>query len=182
MHYGQGPRAPDSLSAMRFRIEQRFRVAAADVGRALSSVDYLTMAMAELPDIGRPEVRSHRVVGSATHLELEYRFGGSLPSIARRVIDPAKLSWIEETTIDASSWTAVFTMTPTHYASFFTCRGTWQLVERLGLTSRVIDGELKVNSPVPFVGGQVEKAIVSGLRERLAQEPPLLERWVADTA
>ena len=167
---------------MRFRIEQRFRVGVADVGRALISVNYLTTAMAELPDIGRPEVRNHRVVGDTTHLALEYQFGGSLPSVARRVIDPAKLTWIEETTIDASQWTAAFTMTPTHYASFFRCRGTWQLVERAGQTIRVIEGELKVNSPVPFVGGQVEKAIVSGLRERLALEPPLLERWVADTA
>ena len=167
---------------MRFRIEQRFRASVADVGRALSSVGYLTTAMAELPDIGRPEVRSHRVVGDTTHLELEFQFGGSLPSVARRVIDPSKLSWIEETSIDASRWTAVFTMTPTHYSSFFRCTGTWQLVERPGETTRVIEGDLKVNSPLPFVGGQVEKAIVSGLRERLAKEPPLLERWVADTA
>ena len=143
-------------------------------------MDYLTTAMAELPGIGRPEIRSHRAVRGTTHLELEYRFGGSLPSVARRVIDPSKLSWIEETSIDASRWTAVFTMTPTHYSSFFRCKGTWHLVERPGETTRVIEGELKVNSPVPFVGGQVEKAIVSGLRERLAEEPPLLERWVAD--
>ena len=166
---------------MRFRIEQRFRATVADVGRALTSVEYLTASMAELPDIGRPAVRGHRRVGATTHLELEYRFGGSLPSVARRVIDPSKLSWIEETSIDATQWTAAFTMTPTHYASFFRCQGTWQLLERAGQTIRVIEGELKVNSPVPFVGGQVEKAIVSGLRERLVLEPPLLERWVADT-
>ncbi len=164
---------------MRFRIEQRYRASAADVGGALSSVTYLTTAMAELPDIGRPEVRAHRVAGFVTYLELEYRFAGSLPSVAKRVIDPAKLSWIEEAAIDASNWSATFTMTPTHYDSFFSCRGSWQLVENDGTTSRVIDGQLKVNSPVPFVGGQVEKAIVSGLRERLTKEPPLLERWLA---
>lgn len=164
---------------MRFRIEQRFVAPADEVGGALSSEEYLTTAMAELPDIGRPDVRSRSVVGDTTHLQLEYHFGGSLPSVAKRVIDPAKLSWIEETSIDASNWSAAFTMTPTHYDSFFTCRGTWQLVDLDGVTTRVIDGVLKVNSPVPFVGGQVEKAIVSGLRERLAKEPPLLERWLA---
>lgn len=167
---------------MRFRIEQRYRAAASAVGRALSSVDYLTTAMAELPDIGRPDVLGHRVAGTVTHLRLEYQFGGSLPSVAKRVIDPAKLSWIEETAIDSSNWSASFTMTPTHYDSFFSCRGSWQLIEREGTTSRTIDGTLKVNSPVPFVGGQVEKAIVSGLRERLAKEPPLLERWLAETS
>jgi Protein of unknown function (DUF2505) len=164
---------------MRFTIDQRFAASADDVGRALTSVDYLTTAMGELPDISRPDVRSHRVDGADVTLNLEYRFAGSLPSVVTRVIDTAKLSWIEDTRIDTSCWAATFTMTPTYYAHFFTCRGSWTLVEAKGITLRSIDGTLKVNSPVPFVGGQVEKAIVSGLRERLAKEPALLEDWVS---
>ncbi len=163
---------------MRFVIDQRFAATAGAVGGALSSVDYLTEAMGELPDISRPEVRAHRVDGDAVGLKLEYRFAGSLPSVVTRVIDTAKLSWIEDTRIDTTKWTATFTMTPTHYAHFFSCRGSWTLVESNGVTLRSIDGVLKVNSPVPFVGGQVEKAIVSGLRERLAKEPALLESWL----
>lgn len=163
---------------MRFVIDQRFRATAGDVGRALSSIDYLTTAMGELPGISRPEIRSHRIDGDEVTLNLEYHFAGSLPSVVTRVIDTAKLSWIEDTRIDTSRWTATFTMTPTYYAHFFSCRGSWTLVEANGVTLRSIDGTLKVNSPVPFVGGQVEKAIVSGLRERLAKEPPLLEAWV----
>ena len=163
---------------MRFVIDQRFGATADEVGGALSSIEYLTTAMGELPDISRPEIRAHRVDGDDVTLNLEYRFAGSLPSIVTRVIDTAKLSWIEDTRVNTSTWTASFTMTPTHYAHFFTCRGSWTLVESKGVTLRSIDGVLKVNSPVPFVGGQVEKAIVSGLRERLAKEPPLLEAWV----
>jgi hypothetical protein len=170
---------PDTVAAMRFTIDQRFRATAGEVGGALSSVDYLSTAMGELPDISRPEIRSHHVDGSEVTLNLEYRFAGSLPSVVTRVIDTAKLSWIEDTRINTSTWTATFTMTPTHYAHFFTCRGSWTLVEAKGVTLRSIDGVLKVNSPVPFVGGQVEKAIVSGLRERLAKEPVLLENWVS---
>ena len=164
---------------MRFTIDQRFAATADEVGGALSSIDYLTTAMGELPDISRPEIRSHRVEGDDVTLNLQYRFTGSLPSVVTRVIDTAKLSWTEDTRIDTAHWTATFTMTPTYYAHFFSCRGSWTLVEANGITLRSIDGVLKVNSPVPFVGGQVEKAIVSGLRERLAKEPPLLERWVS---
>ena len=153
---------------MRFTIDQRFAATADEVGGALSSIGYLTDAMGGLPDIGRPEIRSHEVNGNVVHLNLEYRFAGSLPSVVTRVIDTAKLSWVEDTRIDTSKWSAAFTMTPTYYAHFFSCRGTWTLVESDGVTLRSIDGVLKVNSPVPFVGGQVEKAIVSGLRERLA--------------
>jgi hypothetical protein len=164
---------------MKFTIEQRFAASADEVGGALSSVDYLTTAMGELPDISRPEIRAHRVDGNEVLLNLEYRFAGSLPSVVARVIDTAKLSWIEDTRINTSTWTATFTMTPTHYAHFFTCRGSWTLVEAKSVTLRSVNGVLKVNSPVPFVGGQVEKAIVSGLRERLAKEPALLEDWVS---
>ena len=99
-----------------------------------------------------------------------------------KVIDPRRLSWVEDTVIDTETWTAQFTITPIHYASFFTCSGQWRLNGSKSTTTRVMDGLLKVNSPVPFVGGQVEKAIVSGLRERLADEPQILERWLAARA
>ena len=135
--------------------------------------------MAQLSDIGRPDIMSYEVDEDSVTLALQYQFGGKLPSVVTRVIDPRKLSWVENTVVDTKAWIARFTITPTHYASFFTCSGEWRLSEIGGLTTRTMDGSLKVNSPVPFVGGQVEKAIVSGLRERLAEEPPVLERWLA---
>lgn len=168
---------------MQFRIEQRFRASMGAVGRAFASQDYLVEGMAKMPDIGRPEVVNYRADGAVVTLALEYRFGGKLPGVVTRVIDLRKLSWIEDTVIDTSEWVARFTITPTHYASFFTCSGGWRLTESAGGTTRVMDGSLKVNAPVPFVGGQVERAIVSGLRERLAEEPPIMEQWLmAQTA
>lgn len=172
---------------MRFRIEQRFAAEVAAVGTALSDPNYLSAAMAQLPDLGEPEIL-HSSTDAGTgrvRLQLAYRFGGRLPRVAARVIDPDKLSWIEDTEIDVRAWTATFRITPTHYASFFACEGTWALEAGSAAkavapsTVRRFDGTLTVNSPVPFVGGQVEKAIVSGLRERLEKEPPILERWLA---
>jgi hypothetical protein len=44
-----------------------------------------------------------------------------------------------------------------------------------GPSVRRIAGSLTVR--MPFVGGQVERAIVSGLREHLADETDVVNRW-----
>lgn len=163
---------------MRFTIEQSFRASVAGVVRALASPEYLRDGMSQLPDIGVPTIRDQRVAGGVVRTTLVFQFQGSLPTIVTKVIDPAKLSWIEETTIDLDLAKATFLMTPEHYASFFTCQGSWAVTDISGGSKRTISGSMKVNSPVPFVGGQVERAIVSGLRERLAVEPPVLEQWL----
>lgn len=171
---------------MRFRIEQRFLATPADVGEALIDPDYLVQAMGSLKDVGPPVVESQQRAGDSMRQRVVYRFTGKLPGAVTAVIDPKRLTWTEDTTIDVGRWTARFVMTPVHYPNFFTATGTWSLRADAASTTtkpialRVIEGELKVRSPIPFVGGQVEKAIVSGLSERLADEPAAFARWIRD--
>ncbi len=173
------------LRGVKFRIDQVFAADVASVGAALVDADYLAHGMAKLPDIGAPIMESQERTGSSIHQRLLYSFNGSLPAAVTRFVSPSKLAWIEESTIDAAANRATFTMTPVHYQQFFRCSGEWSLtaVDSIGgpKTLRRIDGNLKVNSPIPFLGGEIERAIVSGLRERLALEPAVLEAWVAGT-
>ena len=168
---------------MRFRVEQVFEASRDIVIGALTNSDYLVTAMGQLPDLAPPVVRAQVRTGASVRQQLEFLFQGRLPSAVTAVIDPRRLSWIEDTTIDMTALAARFTMTPVHYRTFFTCSGTWAL-KAISPTStqRVIDGDLKVRSPVPFVGGQVEKAIVSGLKDRLAKEPAVFATWLASQA
>jgi Protein of unknown function (DUF2505) len=170
-------------AGVKFRIDQVFAATVASVCGALVDADYLTQGMAKLPDIGSPVVESQEQVGSSVRQQLRYFFKGNLPSAVTRVINPSKLSWVEDTTIDVAANRAKFTMTPVHYQQFFRCSGEWILATvdtpRGPKTLRRIEGNLKVNSPVPFLGGQIERAIVSGLQERLALEPAVLEAWLA---
>jgi hypothetical protein len=166
---------------VRFQIEQRFEAPLDEVLDALSDPDYLH-TMGELPDMGAPEVRrqDRSADGRSVAQELVFQFQGRLPGAVTRVIDPKKLSWVEHADIDLTNARARFRMVPVHYPRFFTCAGTWSLQSgSAAATTRRIEGDLKVNSPVPFVGGQVEKAIVSGLRDRLAHEPAVFARWRA---
>ena len=143
-------------------------------------------AMGSLKDVGAPVVESQHRTGDSMRQRVVYRFTGKLPGAVTAVIDPKRLTWTEDTTIDTVRGSARFTMTPVHYPNFFTASGTWSLradarsTAASPVTLRLIEGELKVRSPVPFVGGQVEKAIVSGLGERLADEPAAFARWFSE--
>lgn len=163
---------------MRFRVEQRYPAEHAVVLAALVDPDYLTEVMGRLPDLSAPVIESQTRTADAVRQRLRYKFEGSLPSAVLAVIKADRLSWHEDSVVDLTKGSATFTMTPIHYPKFFTCTGSWTLrAEAKAMSVRIIEGNLKVNSPIPFTGGQIEKAIVSGLEERLAKEPAAFAAW-----
>ena len=169
---------------MRFTIEQLFATDPTSLCAALVDPDYLTNAMARLPDLSAPLLESqHRDVTTGTIRQtLRYRFTGKLPSTVTRFVSPDRLSWTDVSTVDIAGRTASFVITPVHYQHFFSCTGTWSIraAESGAGALRVLSGSVKVNSPLPFVGGQVEKAIVNGMRDRLAKEPAAFDWWQSE--
>jgi hypothetical protein len=165
---------------VKFSIQQVFDGHAMDLCNALTSETYLA-SMGKLADLGAPELISQKRHKGTVTQQLRTTFQGKLPSVALKVIDPAKLSWDEFAEIDTKRFTATFNMIPTHYQSYFRCSGEWQLIEAVdgATTTRRITGELKVSSPIPFVNGQVERAIISGLKERLSQEPAIYRAYLS---
>lgn len=166
---------------VKFRIEQKFAASPSQLVDAFCDASYIA-AMAALPDLGAPVLEDQQRKGPIVRQRLRYSFHGRLPSAVTRVIDPAKLTWYEQAEIDTKKFSSTFSMVPDHYQRFFTCVGTWTLTADGTYTQRVIEGELKVNSPVPFVGGQVERAIVSGLKTRLSGEPQVYTNWSRERA
>jgi hypothetical protein len=168
--------APEA--GVKFSIEQEFDGSAAELCAALTDADYLAM-MGKLADLGAPKLVSQKRVKGTVTQQLRTTFQGKLPAVALKVIDPSKLSWDEFAEIDTKQHRATFKMVPTHYQSYFRCSGSWDLVEADDgrSTTRFITGELKVSSPIPFVNGQVERAIVKGLKDRLAEEPRIYKAF-----
>jgi hypothetical protein len=135
-------------------------------------------AMAKLPKVGSPEVVRRDVDGHEVHLEVRMRFTGDLSAAARAGIDPAKLSWVEVSEHDLESGSVSFVLHPDHYADRFSCHGSYTLVDDgSGATVRAITGEVKVR--VLLVRDQVERALVSGLREHFEREAPVVEAFAA---
>lgn len=162
---------------MKFTIVQDFVADVDDLCAAFVDESYLG-AMGGLKDLGAPKLISQKRKGKVVTQQLRTSFVGKLPSVALKVIDPERLSWDEFAVIDLGKRTATFEMVPVHYQTYFTCGGTWGVDAAGDIARRTIAGTLKVSSPIPFVNSQVERAIVSGLKERLRDEPAVYARWL----
>jgi hypothetical protein len=162
---------------MRFATEQRYPADLATV-LALFTDPALYPTLSGLPKIGTPEVVDHQVDGTHVRLRLQQRFTGDLPAAALAVIDPTKLTWIEEIDFDLDRATASSRLQPDHYADRLTCSGRYTfLADGDQATLRRLDGDLKVR--MRFVGGRVEDALVSGLREHAQAEQVLIAARLA---
>lgn len=162
---------------MRFNIEQRFAADVDAVARAYTDPD-LYVALDGLPKLSQPEVVGHEVEGDTVRLRVRYRFGGELSAAARAVIDPGRLTWVEASTHDLATRTTTFAMLPDHYADRFKCQGSYRFEAADGGCRRRGEGDVRVKALL--VGGAVEGAIVSGLKEHLVDEVPVVEAFVRD--
>lgn len=167
---------------MRFSIDQRL-AGAVDAVQAVFLEPGFYEDLAELPKLGAPALIDQRRDGPVVVQRVRYRFAGDLSPAARAVLDPDRLTWVDESVHDLGARTVTFRLLPDHYADRFRCSGTYTFDE-LGddppVTLRRAEGELTVRAA--FVGGAVERAIADGLREHLAMETPIVERWVGRSA
>jgi hypothetical protein len=162
---------------VRFRFEQRFHGDVDAVARAYADPSLYDM-LGELPKLGDPTVVDREADGDTVRLRVRFRFTGDLSAAARAVLDPAKLTWVEESTHDLAAHHVTFRLVPDHYGDRLRASGEYTF-DDLGDrgTRRTSAGEVTVRTP--FVGGVVERAIVSGLREHLEAEVAVVERFLA---
>ena len=161
---------------MQLHLEQEFGGTVEEVEAVLIDPDFIA-GLAALPKLGRPELLEQRRDGDSVTQRVRYHFAGQLSAAVRRVIDPAKLAWVEEVTFDLAAHTAPFRILPDHYADRLTCRGTYRLeADGPERCRRRADGELTVR--YPLVGGAVERAIVSGMADHAAEQAVLVAQWL----
>lgn len=161
---------------MKFTVTQTFSHPAADCARAFTD-PALYPTFAGLPKVQVPEVVSHDVAGSVVRMRVHYRFAGDLSLAARAAIDRERLTWIDESVHDLDDRTVRFELRPDHYGKQFRGHGTYRFVDTDEGCERVAEVEVTVS--FPLVGRAVEGAIASGLREHLADEQGVVERFLA---
>jgi hypothetical protein len=164
---------------VQFAIEQRLRAPLDQVEDAFVDPAFLDR-LAELPKLGRPQLLEQHTVGDVVHQDVRYFFAGELNSAARRVVDPARLSWVERSTFDRRSHRTAIQILPDNYAERLACTGTIRLEPTDEGALRVFEGDLTVR--VLLVARKVESAIVSGMREHAQLEAQIVERWVSERA
>jgi hypothetical protein len=139
-------------------------------------------SLGELEELAPPEVLEcgpDPASTDVTVLRTRYRFAGTVSPAIRRVVDPARLSWVDVSRFDRASHRVTFRIEPDHYAGRLWCEGAYRFDAGAdGSTLMVMDGEVRVS--FPLVGGLVERAVVSGLRQHLAAIAEMLARGPED--
>jgi hypothetical protein len=164
---------------MRFTITQRFTSATPRqvVGAYIDPDLYPTFE--GLTRVGTPEVVARTSDDHQVSLTLRMRFIADLNAAARAVVDPAKLTWLQQEEYDLDRLEASVVFHPENYADRFSSSGGYAFAadpDDASATIRTISGDLRIR--MMLVGGQVENAVVSGLREHFAEEQPLVQRWL----
>ena len=94
------------------------------------------------------------------------------------MVDPGKLTWVEHSTHDLVRRSVTYRLAPDHYPDRLQSSGTCTISDDGDAgTLRTVHGRLKVRALV--VGGAVERAIVSGLREYLTAKTDAVDAFVA---
>jgi hypothetical protein len=161
---------------VRFSVDQQIAAEPGAVAAAFADAA-LYAVLGDLPKLGRPDVLERTQEGDVVALRIRYAFSGELNAAARAAIDPAKLTWVEESTHDLAARTVSFRLVPDHYRDRFSCSGSYRFAPSGAGTLRHAEGDLKVKAML--VGRLVEEAIISGLHEHLADEVPVVERFIA---
>jgi hypothetical protein len=164
---------------MHFTVEQRFPQPPAAVIAAYTD-PALYAAMVGLARVDRPEVLGSERTGDLAVVRVRYRFVADLPGPATAVIDPARLTWIDESRYDLAAGTSTTRLLPDHYPDRLRASASSRFEADPavpGATLRRITGELSVKAPL--VGGRVERAIVEGLQEHLGEEAGVVAAHLA---
>lgn len=152
--------------AVRFSVKQHFVQPPDEVIQAYADPE----VWERLPPFER--VKIVEVLGrsgpkSTPVLRVRYRFVADLPSAARAVLDPAKLTWVQQTTFDMQRRTSRISFFADHYADRFKASAVANFTDDEACT-RSVSGDLRIK--VLLVAGQVENAIVDGLKDYLHEE------------
>lgn len=165
--------------ATRFSFEQRFAAPLEAVEAAFLD-PAVVQRMAALPDLGRPELLDVVGEGDVVRRRVRFTFTGQLSKAALAVLDPAKLTWVEESVLDRRTHQSEVRIRPEHYADRLSCSAVVRLVPAdgaSGVTVRQTEGSLSVRAPL--VAGRVERAIVTGLQENAAAEEAIVQEWLS---
>ena len=163
---------------MRFELDLHLPGAREEVEASLGDPGWYEAVAASAPTWA-PELLE--VTEPEGHLvaRARYRFQGQLNAAARRILDPRKLSWVQVADLDRQRHHVEVQVVPDAYGDRLRCHLVVDLVEEgPAQTLRRFSGEVQVKAPL--IGGQVERAVVSGLREHAQREAEVFARYVLD--
>jgi hypothetical protein len=160
---------------VRFVVDQPIAAPCDRVEQSLVDPAYY-QALATMPNIGEPEVLERVERGARVDLRVRFHYTAELTGPARRVLDPAKLTWVVESSADLVSHSTTFRMVPDYYRGRIDCHGSYSLRPN-GPEATIQHGECELLVHYPVIGKLAERSIVTGLKDHMAQEAAVLATW-----
>jgi hypothetical protein len=164
---------------VRFEVVQPIRAKRKVVVRAVAN-PLLYQSMGKSKTLSAPQVLDRSENADSVRLRIRYGFAGDLSRAARAILDPQKMTWVVVLDVDLDDYTAQFEMVPDHYKDRLKSSGTYRFEKTDGATVQIMEGDLKVNAPL--VAGAVERVIVNGLKEHMADQAKAIEAFVDKSA
>ena len=158
-------------------VDQPLAATADAVMAALTDAQFYER-LGAMPNIGPPQLVFQQRDGDQVQQRVQYHFSGELSQAVRRVLDPDRITWVDESTVDCARRRALFRIVPDHYANRLTCTGDYWIEPTPDGCVQHLRFDLRVHYPV--VGPLVERAIASGLRQNVEHEAAILEAWAAE--
>ena len=132
---------------------------------------------ADLPKLGGAEVLECTRADGSARLRVRYKFTAPLSRAITAVIDPDKLTWVDDATFDLAAFRSEHVLLPDNYADRIDARYTSTLTDGGGGSLWTLRGTLDVHAAL--VGGKIAKVIVDGLREAATAQGARLDEWLA---
>jgi hypothetical protein len=131
---------------------------------------------ADLPKVGGAEVLECTRNEHTARVRVRYKFTAPLSRAITSVIDPDKLTWVDDATVDLATYTSEHALLPDHYADRLDAHYTTVLTPDGDGARWTLRGSLDVHAPL--VGGKLARVITDGLREAAAAKGVLLDHWL----
>jgi hypothetical protein len=159
-----------------FTLTQAIPASADAVDAALVNPDFLTR-MDQLPKLGSAEVVGNERDGETVHLQVRYLFQAELSSAVTKFVDPEKLTWIEDSTVDLAAHHTTCVIRPDNYDNLL--QGSYEATIAPAGSGcvRTVTGKIKVK--IPLLGSKVEKAIIGGLSENSDAQTELIAAFLS---
>jgi len=130
---------------------------------------------ATLPGIGGGEVLEATRTATTARLRVRYRFTGSLDRAVTRVLDPTRLTWVDDATYDLPAFRSTHTLVPDHYPDRLEAGYESRVAPHGTGSTWTVTGSLVVRAPL--VGGRVARVVVAGLADHARARGRLLDAW-----
>ena len=134
-------------------------------------------ALETRPSIGAPEPLALSDLDGIARTSVRWRYAGTLPPAAARLLDADKMTWVIEMRLDRATFAGTIHVVPDHYEGLLTFEGALRFDDEAGSTLECVDGTLTVK--IPLFSDAVERAIANGFTEHLRVEAEALERFCA---